>query len=133
MPERPGALLRRRVHAERQLVHSALVRRYAETPSPLEGERPIQTYADHLIDVPCYYYTVGGGGQSQGQAQGEYQAILTMRRAKVQFPYGTDIGEQDVIQLIQDEFGAPKNAQPLQVNAVADLHTHIEVEAAELR
>lgn len=127
MPERTGMLSRRRLHAQRQLVHTADIRRATETESPLEGEPDIKTYQDHLLDEPCYYYTVGG---SEGRL--EYGSVISRRRAKLQFAYGTDVGEGDIIQLVLDEFGIPKNAQPIAIDSVTDLHTHIEVETTEI-
>lgn len=127
MPERIGGIERRRMHAERQLVHLCDVSRYAETESPSEGEPDVRTPQPHLSGVPCLAYSVAA--REQRIPGGPF---VQTRQIKVQMAHDADVLSGDIVTRIVDQFGNDRNRKPLAIDGAIVLDTHTEIEATEV-
>lgn len=127
MPERVGGIERRRMHAERQLVHLCSLSRYVDSPSPSEGEPDVQTPEPHLSGVPCLAYSVAA--REQRIPGGPF---VQTRQIKVQMVYDADVLSGDIITSIIDRSGNTRNRKPLAIDGVVVLDTHTEIEATEV-
>lgn len=104
-----------------RMIHRTTIQRDSAGFDDTIGVKEVPTWADHLTDQPCFFYTSTGREIIQDRA-------VVISNLHMLLPLGADVTEKDRIDGVEDRQGVPIYSGFFQIRSVLPHQHHLELD-----